>query len=112
MEHVENSQKQRDRNYDVTRDLVFRQKLEGNNGSMRFPAGLTVAIMCLLRLDHICYDMAKYVNPLRVTCYMDEDCVGRLKQLAMHSHPVQMGHQVLERYSAYVCCRWLRQENE
>jgi hypothetical protein len=64
------------------------------------------------RLDHVCLDMAPVVNPLRVTCYVDEDAVGRVKVLAVKSHPNRLGFQVLERYSAYVCSRWFRQLTE
>ena len=64
------------------------------------------------RLDHIAYDLAPMVCPLRLSCYNDEDAVGQVKRLAARSHPNQLGYQVLQRYAAYVCCRWLRQLTE
>ena len=63
----------------------------------------------LPRLDHLVYDQAPVLNPLKQACYQDEDCVGQIKKLCAKSHPNKLGHQVLQRYSAFVCCRWLRQ---
>ena len=60
------------------------------------------------RLDHLCYDTAPDASPLKLSCYVDEDMVGKLKKFAMISHPVRMGEQVLNRYAAYCCVRWLR----
>ncbi|CAE7361318.1 unnamed protein product [Symbiodinium natans] len=60
------------------------------------------------KADHLAFDLAPRVNPLVLSCYMDEDAVGKMKRLAMKSHPQQLGRQVLARYAAYVCCRWLR----
>ncbi len=63
---------------------------------------------CVLRLDHIVLDTAQYVNPIILSCYVDEDAVGKLKKLAMASSPQKMGEHVLNRYAAYLCVRWLR----
>lgn len=62
----------------------------------------------ILRLDHIVYDTAEFVNPILLSCYVDEDAVGKLKKLAMVSSPQKMGEHVLNRYAAYLCVRWLR----
>ena len=62
-----------------------------------------------LRLDHIAYDHAPLHNPLHLACYVEEDGVGQVKRLASRSHPKRLGEQVLSRYAASVCCRWLRQ---
>ena len=64
------------------------------------------------RLDHIVYDCAPEVSPLKLSCYTDEDAMGKLKKLAMISYPNQMGRQVLSRYAAYTCVRWLRRLTE
>ena len=61
-----------------------------------------------LRLDHLVYDIAPFVNPIKISCYMDEDAVGRVKRLAIASNPMKMGEYVLSRYAAYCCVRWLR----
>ena len=89
-----------------------------------------------LRLDHICLDQAPILNPLFTSCYGDEDMVswackcflgsthstlqeiwhtcmhitqvGKIKQFAMTAHPHLLGRQVIRRYVAYVCVRWLR----
>lgn len=65
-----------------------------------------------LRMDHLIYDVAPRMNPLALSTYQDEDAVGKVKRLAMLSHPTRMGGQVLARYSAYVCVRWLRKLSE
>lgn len=62
-----------------------------------------------LRLDHICYDSAQTASPLRLSCYTDEDAMGQIKRLAREANPLRLDVQVLQRYSAYCCCRWLRQ---
>ncbi|CAL1141025.1 unnamed protein product [Cladocopium goreaui] len=64
------------------------------------------------KLDHIVYDCAPEVSPLKLSCYTDEDAMGKLKKLAMISYPNQMGRQVLSRYAAYTCVRWLRRLTE
>ena len=66
----------------------------------------------VVRLDHIVLDFAPYCNPLRIACYSDEDAMGKLKQLASRAHPTKLGEQVLQRYAAFCCCRWLRQLTE
>ncbi|CAK8987453.1 unnamed protein product [Durusdinium trenchii] len=59
-------------------------------------------------LDHLVFDQAARHNPLLLSTYGEEDFVGRVKRFAMLSHPRQMGKQVLLRYSAYCCTRWMR----
>lgn len=61
-----------------------------------------------LRLDHLVIDQAKFLSPLSNSGYSDEDMVGKIKLLAVKSSPLRLGFQILERYSAYTCCRWLR----
>ena len=61
----------------------------------------------LLRLDHIVLDQAAFLSPLIQSTYMDEDLMGRIK-LAVASSPMKLSFQVLSRYAAYICCRWLR----
>lgn len=68
-----------------------------------------VCCSCQPRLDHIAYDHAKAHNPLRLACYSDEDAVGQIKRLAAKAYPKQLSQQVLLRYAAYCCVRWLRQ---
>ena len=47
-------------------------------------------IIFYLRLDHLVYDVAPQTNPIKLSCYMDEDAVGKLKKLAMASSPQNM----------------------
>lgn len=65
-----------------------------------------------LRLEHLVSDAAQWLNPMVVSCYADEDYIGKIKGLAKRSHPLGLGRQCLDRYAAYVCCRWLRQMGE
>lgn len=65
-----------------------------------------------LRQEHLVYDCAPRLSPLPASTYMDEDMVGKVKRFALRSHPTNLGYQVLQRYSAYVCVRWLRQLTE
>ncbi|CAK9024604.1 unnamed protein product [Durusdinium trenchii] len=60
------------------------------------------------RLDHICLDQAYRMNPLWISCYCDEDFVGKIKAMAVHASPRLLERQVLDRYSAFVCLRWQR----
>ena len=62
-----------------------------------------------LRLDHLVIDQSQYCNPMASSTYDDEDFVGKTKKLAQMCQPMYLGYQCLERYAAYVCCRWLRQ---
>ena len=62
-----------------------------------------------LRTDHLCIDQAQVMNPFMLSTYDDEDYVGKCKQLAIRSTAQNLGYQILQRYAAYVCCRWLRQ---
>ena len=62
-----------------------------------------------LRLDHLCYDTAPRQSLLMASTYADEDMIGKIKQFAARSHPVRLGFQVLNRYAAYTCCRWLKE---
>lgn len=77
---------------------------------MAYPSN--VCCWCQPRLDHIAYDHAKAHNPLRLACYSDEDAVGQIKRLAAKAYPKQLSQQVLLRYAAYCCVRWLRQLTE
>ena len=61
------------------------------------------------RLEHLVYDCAPRLSPLPASTYADEDMVGKIKQFALKSHPFRLGYQILQRYAAYCCCRWLRQ---
>ena len=49
-----------------------------------------------------------HVNPLLQSTYCDEDCVGKVKKLALRSSANGLSYQVLLRYVSYTCCRWLR----
>lgn len=64
------------------------------------------------RLDHIAYDHARFYNPLKLACYVDEDGVGQIKRLAAKATPRNLSQQVLLRYAAYICVRWLRKLTE
>ena len=58
------------------------------------------------QLDHLVLDCAPQSNPLRVANYQEEDMVGRMKRLALASHPANLGLSVLERWSWHVALRW------
>lgn len=71
--------------------------------------GLTIrGFTSHLRLEHLCLDQAVHCNPLLQSTYADEDFVGKVKKLALRSSPTGLSYQVLLRYVAYTCCRWLR----
>ena len=72
------------------------------------PLSIFVEWVCDLRIDHIAWGSAERLHPLTLSCYLDEDAVGKVKKLAMASHPNKLGRQVLERYACYICVRWLR----
>ena len=65
-----------------------------------------------LRLDHLVIDQAPVANPLPISTYTDEDFVGKVKRLCILTHPQNMSYQILQRYAAYTCVRWLRQLTE
>lgn len=70
---------------------------------------MTISFLKLhVRLDHLCIDQAGRLNPLQHSTYDDEDYVGKIKRLCILAAPQTMGWHVLERYSSYVCVRWLR----
>lgn len=84
----------------------------------------------VLRLDHLCLDQARVISPLWSSCSTDEDLVtrlqncmflfkrcaslrcsievGKIKCIAVMSHPRRLGRQVISRYACYTCVRWLR----
>ncbi|CAL1148367.1 unnamed protein product [Cladocopium goreaui] len=64
------------------------------------------------QLDHLVIDQSMYCNPMATSTYDDEDFVGKTKKMAQMCQPLYLGYQCLERYAAYVCCRWLRQLTE
>lgn len=68
-----------------------------------------VPVIGPVRLDHLCFETAPRFSLLMASTYADEDMMGKIKQFAMRANPVRMGYQVLNRYAAYTCCRWLRQ---
>ena len=56
---------------------------------------------------HLAYDfVAEGVNPRRVTCYADEDMVGRVKRIVQRCHGAKAGTRVLDRYAILVGTRW------
>ena len=56
---------------------------------------------------HLAYDFATTgVNPRRVTCYADEDMVGRCKKIAQKCHGKAAAHRLILRYTVLVCTRW------
>ena len=46
------------------------------------------------------------VNPRRVTCYPDEDMVGRTKNIYCKCHGASAPKRSLSRYCVLVCVRW------
>jgi len=58
-------------------------------------------------LTHIAYDFAaRGLNPRRVTCYADEDMVGKVKKIMSRCHGATAGRMVLERYAILIGTRW------
>ena len=56
---------------------------------------------------HLAYDFAaEGVNPRRVTCYADEDMVGRMKKIVSKCHGKSAGKTCLDRYTILVGTRW------
>ena len=56
---------------------------------------------------HLAYDFAADgVNPRRVTCYADEDMVGRVKRIVNRCHGKTAGTMSVERYAILVGTRW------
>ena len=56
---------------------------------------------------HMAFDFAATgVNPRRITCYSDEDMVGRMKIIIESCHGATAGHMGLLRYAILVCTRW------
>ena len=56
---------------------------------------------------HLAYDFAaEGVNPRRVTCYADEDMVGRMKKIVSKCHGKTAGKTCLDRYAILVGTRW------
>ena len=56
---------------------------------------------------HMVYDFtAEGVNPRRVTCYADEDMVGRVKRIVQQCHGTTAGTRAIERYVILVGTRW------
>ena len=56
---------------------------------------------------HLAFDFAATgVNPRRVTCYADEDMVGRVKKIVERCHGSTAPVTSLHRYSILVGTRW------
>ena len=57
--------------------------------------------------SHMAFDCAGAgVNPRRVTCYADEDMVGRMKRVMSRCHGGSAGRMGMERYAILVGTRW------
>ena len=63
---------------------------------------LPKAHMC----THLAYDMALVANPVAVSCYSDEDMVGRVKRMLLKAHGTTAGSRAADRYSILVGLRW------
>ena len=46
------------------------------------------------------------LNPRRVTCYQDEDMVGRMKKIYVHTHGKTAPKAALLRYWVVIGIRW------
>lgn len=56
---------------------------------------------------HLVFDFAASgVNPRRITCYADEDMVGRCKKIILRCHGATAGRNLMLRYAILVCTRW------
>ncbi len=47
-------------------------------------------------------------NPRKVSCYLDEDVVGRMKRLYVRCHPATAPATALMRYTVLVAMHWVR----
>ncbi len=57
--------------------------------------------------SHMAFDNAG-TNPRKVSCYLDEDIVGRMKRLYVRRHPVTAPATALMRYTVLLSMHWLR----
>ncbi len=57
--------------------------------------------------SHMAFDNAG-TNPRKVSCYLDEDIVGRMKRLYVRCHPVTAPATALMRYTVLLSMHWLR----
>ena len=56
---------------------------------------------------HMAYDFAPQGrNPRRITCYPDEDMVGKVKTIVEACHGKTAADRALFRYGILVCTRW------
>ena len=46
------------------------------------------------------------INPRRVSCYQDEDMVGKVKQIYCACHGITAPFRGLQRYAILQCLRW------
>ena len=46
------------------------------------------------------------INPRRVSCYQDEDMVGRMKRIYVRCHGATAPRRALQRYAVLACIRW------
>ena len=64
-------------------------------------------------LTHMCYDQAKEANPRTVSCYGDEDMLGKIKRLMSRAHGLTAGKRSVLRYvimKGVRMWRWLRRD--
>ena len=50
------------------------------------------------QMEHLIFEQAMFVNPRHCSCVLDEDLIGRIKNLAAHTHPSTMSLRVLHHY--------------
>ena len=63
-------------------------------------------------VQHMCFEFAPQANPRTVTCYMDEDMIGKIKKIVAKTHPKNMDYRALQRFAVTVSLKWVRKANE
>ena len=59
------------------------------------------------QLEHLVWDFGFYENPTHFSCHLDEDLIGILKKITMHTHPSTMSVRTLEHYSVAMAALWV-----
>ena len=59
------------------------------------------------QFEHLVFDFGVWVNPRHFSCMLDEDLIGRLKKITVHTHPKTMSVRALEHYAICAASVWV-----
>ena len=59
------------------------------------------------QFEHLVFDFGLWGNPRHFSCMLDEDLIGRLKKITLHTHPKTMSVRALEHYSICAASVWV-----